>query len=90
MTTTTEQISKTPTLEDYLRTKMLKETLKYAAGQQIFCRGCSTILDWKTTVVINAKNDKGSSLVIICTDCFKPEGVEELEKNGFTVEIDKL
>ena len=83
-------------LTDYLKKKMLKETLKFAAGKQMFCKNCGQILDWKTTVVIHAqkegsipKNGAHSVTVIICKDCFDPAGKEKLEKGGYGIVIDK-
>lgn len=77
------------TVTDYLKEKCLKETLKYAAGRQMFCKNCSKVLDWKTTVVITAEKEGKKAVVIACTDCFNPKGLDKLEAQGFTVEIDK-
>jgi len=69
--------------------RMLKETLKYAAGKQMFCHNCSVILDWKKTVVITASKGDRKATLIVCRDCFKPSGIESLIDKGFTIEIDK-
>lgn len=75
---------------DYFHKKMLKETLKYAAGKQLFCAACEQVLDWKTTVLITAKAETGRTVTaIICKKCYNPNGVESLEEQGFTVEVDK-
>jgi hypothetical protein len=76
---------------EYLHKKILKETLKYAAGKQMFCRKCETILDWKTTVLSTFKspNADETGTFILCTECYTPEIVKSLEGQGFIVEVDK-
>lgn len=69
--------------------KMLKETLKYAAGRQISCPGCGVILDWRTVVLVTAKSNEGTGSLILCKECYKPENVELLKEEGYTVEVDK-
>ena len=85
---TVQKVPESPVL-DYLKEKMLRETLKFAAGRQIFCHGCSVILDWKTTVVVSADKGEKHAMLIICRDCFNPKGVEKLKGNGYKVEIDQ-
>lgn len=66
------------------------QLLKHAAGQQITCPVCGDILDWKTTIIVEAYKDnipKGRA--IVCWKCFKPEGIPKLEAQGITVEITK-
>ena len=74
---------------DHLKRRLLKETLKYAAGQQMFCKACGQILDWKTTVVFSAESDKGKATVILCETCYSLTNVKSLEAQGYTVEVDK-
>jgi len=74
---------------DYLKEKVLRETLKFAAGHHIFCKYCGDVLDWKTTVVVTASKDGESATVVVCTKCFNPKGLDKIESQGYTVEVDK-
>ncbi len=47
---------------------MTQNLLKYAAGRQIFCQTCRTVLDWRETVLLERQN--GSTAAIVCSSCY--------------------
>lgn len=49
-----------------LRANAQRRLLKYAAGQQIECPLCSTILDWRRTVII----ELGHNTKVCCASCW--------------------
>ncbi len=62
----TQEINKA--IFDPMKRTLEINLLKYAAGQNIFCPYCETIMDYKTTVIFGSK--------ACCTKCFdkaKPE-----------------
>jgi len=53
---------------DQFRRTAERATLKYAAGQQMFCPKCQRVLDAKRTVLITDVDSTASRTV--CVDCF--------------------
>lgn len=49
---------------DMLHKTVNRNLLKYAAGRAIFCPGCSAIMDWKRTVIVEFP--KGQTVVRCC------------------------
>ena len=76
-------------LDQYMVNKINGELLKFAAGNHMFCKGCDQVLDWKTTVIIEAEKDSKTVTVVSCNKCFNPKGLKALEEKGFTIEITK-
>ena len=50
-------------VDSLLETEVTRQLLKYAAGRQIFCPVCSSVLDWASTVIFNGH--------VTCCDCFR-------------------
>lgn len=73
----------------YLEDKARNELLKWAAGKQIFCQKCQNILDWKTTVLIEATSTatQQKATVIMCSNCYSHLNAQALKDQGLTLEI---
>ena len=75
-------------ITDMFKEQINGSLLKYVAGHYIFCPVCKNLLDWKTVVILEVSKDgKYVGQKVGCTNCFKPEGITELEAKGITLEV---
>ena len=70
-TETTDRI-----VDPFLRNQIEAQLLKYAAGQNITCPACGSIMDWKRTAIVtlytsvSAKPDQLHQQYVQCTKCW--------------------
>lgn len=59
-----------PEVSGWLAKKIRTETLKYAAGRQMFCPKCGDIMDYRRTALIEVlATDGGRASQAYCTKC---------------------
>ena len=68
-----------------------RNLLKYAAGQTMFCPGCSQCMDWRRTMILDVTKDSAPiRTMVLCTTC-ADKGLLSLEalckEKGLTLEV---
>lgn len=57
----------------FIEEELQGQLLKYAAGRQMFCANCESLLDWKTTTIVAVTAGDATDSRIYCTPCVGDE-----------------
>ena len=97
MKVTNHSLNADSNLESFVEANLRRQMLQAQAGQQIFCRKCNRVLDWRNAVSVDVSRDgNGGALLftkVLCGQCADvllpgfPERIGALEDGRLHIEI---